>query len=585
MHRPRLRSIIWLAIIACTSDLAAVTHDLSPYHDDARVLENPHKGWYHHHFDNGTWGYGVGSDADLDDFPGMDHLYLRIAWSYLEAEGDDRYDWSLIDDAVAKWVPKGYRIAIRITAKETGTHPGTVGQLVGGVHYATPKWVRDRGAGGVVVDNWGSLHWEPDWDDPVYMEAMADFQRDFAARYDGQPWLAYVDVGTIGDWGEGHTGFSSGVTPSVATCKAHMDVFAAAFSRTLVVVTDDFLYFQKSSSQADELLAHARSKGFSVRDDSVLVDWYMQQNTNSFSVSHPRFFSSTYREVPTILEAQHYHLVQNDGNWQGANGEQVLSAYGMSGADFLRGAIDTMHATWIGYHGSASDWLSDNPDLARELANRCGYRYTIDSASMPSRATAGSRQTVSIRWTNRGVAPAYHRYALQVRLVGPATDILTIDDAGNRSWMDGATATVDYALDLPASLPAGDYEVRVKLADLDDTGRDVDLALDTGIRDGQGFFTLGSLTIDGGGGTPTRAIAVQVRQASSAVDLAVTLSPGGAVLTGTDHRFAGLDPSAVHGLSFAQTAVAMVDGGRALAALAVDRGCGRRGRAAVVRGP
>ena len=53
--------------------------DLRPVADADIPLENPHKGWYHHFPDNHPEKYKIAADADLLDFPGMDHLYIRLA--------------------------------------------------------------------------------------------------------------------------------------------------------------------------------------------------------------------------------------------------------------------------------------------------------------------------------------------------------------------------------------------------------------------------------------------------------------------------------------------------------------------------
>lgn len=58
--------------------------------------------------------------------------------------------------------------------------------------------------------------------------------------------------------------------------------------------------------------------------------------------------------------------------------------------------------------------------------------------------------------------------------------------------------------------------------------------------------------------TASRSIAAQVLQGGSPVDLAVTLSPGGATSSGTSHRFDGLGPSTTYTLDFATTVTAML---------------------------
>jgi beta-galactosidase GanA len=178
--------------------------DLTDNWDTIRPLANPDKGWYHHMLDNGIDKYLIQDEKDLLDYPGIDHLYLRLAWAYLEPE-EGVFDWSYIDDIVEKYVPMGYKISFRISCKETGEVPGSMPYKVDGIAYATPYWVKQAGAKGIDNPEFGPAVWTPDWDDPVYLEKLENFHKAFAEKYDGRPWVRYIDVGSIGDWGEGHT--------------------------------------------------------------------------------------------------------------------------------------------------------------------------------------------------------------------------------------------------------------------------------------------------------------------------------------------------------------------------------------------
>lgn len=182
--------------------------DLESRWDTTRALENPDKGWYHHLLDNGIDKYHIRKDSLFHAFPGMDHLYIRLAWAYLEPR-EDQYDWSYIDNIVDKYVPQGYNISFRITSKETGEAPTSYPSEVDGVGYATPYWVKQAGAEGRLPREDEAQVWTPDWDDPVFLEKLSDFYQAFAKRYDGKPWVRYVDIGSIGDWGEGHTSSST----------------------------------------------------------------------------------------------------------------------------------------------------------------------------------------------------------------------------------------------------------------------------------------------------------------------------------------------------------------------------------------
>ena len=136
----KLVSLIFITLIfSCSSKENFIPQktDLGSKWDTLRPLINPDKGWYHHMLDNGIERYLIQDEKDLTTFVGMDHLYLRFAWAFLEPE-EGKYNWSYVDRIVEKYVPMGYKISFRITCKETGGAPGSVPAEVDGIRYATP---------------------------------------------------------------------------------------------------------------------------------------------------------------------------------------------------------------------------------------------------------------------------------------------------------------------------------------------------------------------------------------------------------------------------------------------------------------
>ncbi|MFZ5833434.1 MAG: hypothetical protein ACOY3P_25385 [Planctomycetota bacterium] len=456
------RLCIALAATLFAAGAAAVAEDpayvdFRPLWDTQRVLENPDKGWYHHVIDNGTWRYEIGDDAAFASFPGMDHLYVRLAWSYLEPE-EKEYDWSKIDAVVNKYVPLGYGIAFRITCKERRGYPGGVGQVEDGVHYATPAWVRKAGAKGVeVVSRGGALSWCPDWDDPIFLRKLDSFHRTFAARYDGKPWVRYVDIGSIGDYGEGHTSASTKVPPTVDEVKAHVDLYLKHYKHAQLVAPDDLLKYDKDDRDVQSLYEYVVGKGITLRDDSPMVAWYVKTYMDTWTISHPQFYDPLYLQKPIIFELQHYGSVKDDGHWLGKNGANVIPSLGVSGAEVFRKAIETMHATYIGYHGYAEEFLQENPDLVGSLLNRCGYWYFPVCAQYPKSVRAGENR-ISITWLNKGVAPAYRAYSLVLGFESKKTGKLAeavVPDAGNRNWLPGIEKKAPTPSGFPRTSQAG----------------------------------------------------------------------------------------------------------------------------------
>jgi hypothetical protein len=472
-----------------------LSKDLTQFWDTITPLANPHKGWYHHLLDNAVNKYPIKDQQLFASFPGMDHLYLRLAWSYLEPE-EGKFDWSRIDEVIEEYVPKGYGISFRVTCKETGNYPYAVGQQQDGVNFATPIWVKNAGAKGTVTEAWNMKSWNPVWDDAVYLEKLDNFHKAFAARYDGQPYVRYTDVGSIGDWGEGHTSFSTKIPPTVAEVKAHMDLHHKHYKNSLVVVTDDLLYYGKSKEGANELLDYALSLGFTLRDDSPLVDWYVDQNRETFSVSHPHFFEKAYHTKPMILELQHYHMIKRDGNWLGENGEDEIPGKNISGADIFRGAIKTMRATYIGYHGYVEEWFKDNPQLTGELLNMCGYWFFPVNVRYSPEVDFEDEFVFSLDWQNKGVARAYNKYLLWVKLQDEKNKhIVQLENANPDSWLPGSMVSEQYKIDLPEGMMQGEYKVRIKMTTACVEKRDVLLGLQNQIKDNDGFYELFSFKV------------------------------------------------------------------------------------------
>jgi hypothetical protein len=466
--------------------------DLTSQWDTIRPLTNPDKGWYHHMLDNGIGKYGLKDGSEIKALPGMDYLYLRLAWAYLEPE-EGKFDWSYIDNIVEKYVPLGYGISFRISCKETGGKPNSVPEEVNGVFYATPSWVERAGAKGVVPTQYGSKSWTPDWDDPVFLEKLDNFHRAFAAKYDGKPWVRYIDVGSIGDWGEGHTYFSTRIPPTVEEVKTHMDLYLRHYKNTQLVVSDDLLYYSKSEQAVSELLNYAIEKGFTLRDDSPLVAGYILNNLDTWTVSHPHFFEAAYKTRPTVFELEHYSKVKQNGYWRGKNGEEIIPEINVSGADIFRNAMKLIHPTYIGFHGYLGEWLGDNPGITKELLNLCGYWYFPKSVNVNK--VTNLSLTFDIEWVNRGVAPAYSSYQLKVKLTNLKKSgskvYFQIENSGNRNWLTNVPFTENYKTEFKEKLK-GTYSLAIQLFDIR-SGRPVDVGLTSQIRDADGYYQISNI--------------------------------------------------------------------------------------------
>ncbi len=436
--------------------------------DDRKTCANPHKGWYHHYYDNSLKVYGplLRPDDFLTDFPGLNHIYLRVDWSHLEpAEG--RFAWEVIDRVIGPWTAHGYGVSFRICCKETS--PG----------FATPEWVMKAGAKGGFYPAGDGQCWEPDYGDPVFLDKLENFHRAFGRRYGAQPWLEFVDIGSYGEWGEGHTLRSSMKDWPVEVIKKHIDIHVRNYPDTFILMNDDMVNCRKNDEGWDEIVDYAVSKGLGLRDDSVCVDSYADKFGFS-TLRTPEMFNRVWRQKPVDMELEHYSAAVRENRWKG-------------GLPLLK-PVEESHASFVGFHGDARKWLADNPEIAVTLANRSGYWYFPTRVEMCGSMARGSEQKVKLVWENHGVAPAYYRYTLRMRLSnGAGSYEQELSESDNRKWMPDEILSETYSLKVPDTLKPGTYKAGIALYD-PRSGRNIELAVKDSIK-ADGFFTIAEVQV------------------------------------------------------------------------------------------
>ena len=81
-------------------------------------------------------------------------------------------------------------------------------------------------------------HYVVDIEEPIVFEHHEKLIRALGERYDGNPDLALVDIGSVGLWGEWHNDWPG--LPSDAARKAIIDLYYEAFPNTpLTIPVDD----------------------------------------------------------------------------------------------------------------------------------------------------------------------------------------------------------------------------------------------------------------------------------------------------------------------------------------------------------
>ncbi|NJK85581.1 MAG: DUF4832 domain-containing protein [Bacteroidales bacterium] len=156
-------------------------------------------------------------------------------------------------------------------------------------------------------------------------------------------------------------------------------------------------------------------------------------------------------------------------------------------------AMEEMHATYLGFHWYPREWLSENSDLARKLANRCGYWYFPKYVWTNDTLKSGKNNNfLKIVWENHGVAPAYHKYNLWIKYTTPDGKPVyeqRLSESDNLSWKPGRLTKENYIIQLPLNFTPGEYLMKIGLI-YPEEKRAIDLGLSDQLKDGDGFLSL-----------------------------------------------------------------------------------------------
>ena len=348
--------------------------------DTQEALRNPAMGWTFHYYSNIPSNYGSRLEPSdtLPEWPGLTVIYLRVPWAFLEPE-EGEFDWSLVDTPAQRWIDKGVRVAFRFSCSESW------------MRYATPEWVKDAGAKGYNFKPGEGVtedgpFWEPDYADPVFLEKLDHFLAAAAARYDADPNVDFIDVGSYGVWGEGHTGASSRKNWPVEVRKKHLDLHVKHFKETLLAANDD-LGGHAATGDHNPIIDYARELGMTLRDDSILV----QGGERAYF--HEDLAQDFWPHVPVVLECQHYGPSKQQGKWK-------------DGSLYLQ-ALEEYHAAYAGIHWWPREFLNANRELIHRMNMRLGYRLQLTEASWPEKVGLGEPFSFSAKWRNAGVTPCY----------------------------------------------------------------------------------------------------------------------------------------------------------------------------------
>ncbi|WP_231974957.1 hypothetical protein [Mycobacterium sp. E1747] len=436
-------------------------------------------------------------------WPASDDASLRVSWRQLQptdpstlppdASDDQKYDFSVIDDALNKLATRNMRMTLRVVAY----HSCCDTVFPNNTNIAIPDWMRSAATdyAGPARYWWtpGVTQVVPKWNDPRYLDAFGQLLAALGRRYDGDERLSVFEFSGYGDWSENHIAYlrdtlgAPGPSPeesvaklgyysqfrdqsiTIASIRQLVAATVSAFRRTQLITTllnPEIVREMLSDEVTKKVAAPVGVRADCLGVIAPLPGWveldgsrYVQQKDPVIARLKDRLLSA-----PVITE------------W-------CLLPDGTSPRSYYQKALHDVIKYHVAMTSSCdfADTESSTPmDPALYLlwaqANvAAGYRYSVEARPRPQPIRDGVA-TIAVTWTNYGSAAAVEKWAPRYQLVNfsgavvrtlPTTvnlKALVHNDPGANPGNEPAPAssTESVKLDLSGLAP-GNYTLRASV--------------------------------------------------------------------------------------------------------------------------
>jgi hypothetical protein len=372
-------------------------------------ITNPLMGW-------APWGTIIKSEQPHS------LVYADLTWRELEPQ-EGVYDFAYFEgkQQLTRWRNKGMRVVFRFVIDKPGSEN----------HLDIPDWLFNKIEGdGDYYDNSYGKGFSPNYSNPTFIEYHAKAIENLGSRYSQDGFFAYIELGSLGHWGEWHVNRNSAIRPlPIAKIREkYVHPYIEFFPKTHLLMRRPF-------SAADQHnLGLYNDMTTDLKATSTWLNWIKN--------------GGNYNQTNELNG-----LVPMENAWQLApiGGEQAPSVSNAEAYnDNLVQTINLLrnsHTTFIGPGGPY--------DLERkgvlqigidQVLENIGYRIVIEQTQMPKRIRFGNHAQVTMTFSNQGIAPFYYNWPIKMYL-----------------FDESKTFVYDYPLemDLQLVLPGTRYDITV----------------------------------------------------------------------------------------------------------------------------
>ena len=314
-------------------------------------------------------------------------VYIDVTWAEWEPQ-EGTFDIASLEkkNNIARWRAEGKHAVLRFVCDIPGDE----------AHRDIPQWLYDETGDGADYDNAYGKGYAPDYSNATFRAAHARAIAALGAWASQDTFVSYVELGSLGHWGEWHTLEESGVPamPEERICREYYSQYQGAFPQAHLLTRRNYaLSVDNGAGVYNDMTGSS--------DDTLeWLAWQLaggSQKVADYEIAYSPV-EDIWRTAPVGGE---FTSSLDMGYMLGDNIVQTLS--------LLRAS----HMTFIGPHYPKGEYAeSAGAHMVRGLL---GYRLWVPELDV--RFDAFTRcWDITMKWRNDGVAPLYADWAVTLEV-------------------------------------------------------------------------------------------------------------------------------------------------------------------------
>ena len=199
---------------------------IKQYKESQAAFGNPLMGYV-----PSAWYNEVSEDISL--------LYMDITWAELEPE-EGVYNWASIDEEnqISRWRKEGKHLVLRFVCDIPSDEE----------HMDIPEWLYEKsGKAGKWYDGEYGKGFAPDYNSPTIISCHKKAVRAIGEHFGQDGLISYVELGSLGHWGEWHVNYSEGIQriPREAVRDKYILPWTEAFPDAMILMRRPFAAAEK----------------------------------------------------------------------------------------------------------------------------------------------------------------------------------------------------------------------------------------------------------------------------------------------------------------------------------------------------